>query len=275
VAAGEAEIVIHCMLTRTLSALILLPIAIGLIWLGNAPLYVALGVLLGVAAYEFNQLVRQGDHPHRAPLLFSLALVALCEVDALDPHLGLLRPGLALILMASLAWQLRHRQAEPTVDWALAIAGGLYLGIAGAHFILLRQLPDGERWLLLTLTGTWLADSGAYFIGSWLGRHKMTPTLSPKKSWEGLIGGVIFGMALNPIVAALFGLSAIHGAALGLIGATIGTLGDLSISMIKRAAGAKDSGHLIPGHGGALDRLDSLLFTVMAGYYYLIWIAHP
>lgn len=263
------------MLTRILSALILLPIAIGLIWLGDAPFTIALSGLLSVAVYEFNQLVRQGDHPHRASLLFSLALVALGEADALAPHLGLLRPGLALILMASLAWQLRHRQTEPTVDWALAIAGGLYLGIAGAHFILLRQLPDGERWLLLTLTGTWLADSGAYFIGSRLGRHKMTPALSPKKSWEGLIGGVIFGVALNPIVAALFGLPIIHGAALGLIGATLGTLGDLAISMIKRAAGAKDSGHLIPGHGGALDRLDSLLFTVMAGYYYLIWIAHP
>ncbi len=146
--------------------------------------------------------------------------------------------------------------------------------MAGAHFILLRQLPTGERWLLLTLTGTWLADSGAYFIGSRIGRHKMTPTLSPKKSWEGLAGGVLFGMALTPIVAAAFGLPWIHGVALGLVGATIGTLGDLSISMIKRQVGAKDSGHLIPGHGGALDRLDSLLFTTIVGYYYLIWIAH-
>ena len=261
------------MLIRTLSALILLPVAIGLIGLGGAPFYLALGGLLMIAAHEFNQLVRQGDHPHQAPLLVSLALVALSGADALAPHLGLLRPGLALILMASLTWQLRHRQAEPTVDWALAIAGGLYLGLAGAHFILLRQLPNGERWLLLTLTGTWLADSGAYFIGSRLGRHKMTPTLSPKKSWEGLIGGVIFGMALNPIVAALIGLPPIHGAALGLIGATLGTLGDLAISMIKRQAGAKDTSRLIPGHGGILDRFDSLLFTVIAGYYYLSWLA--
>jgi phosphatidate cytidylyltransferase len=101
----------------------------------------------------------------------------------------------------------------------------------------------------------------------------MTPTLSPKKSWEGLIGGVMAGVVLNPIVAALFGLPLIHGAALGLIGATIGTLGDLSISMIKRQVGVKDSGRLIPGHGGMLDRLDSLLFSVIVGYYYLIWVA--
>jgi phosphatidate cytidylyltransferase len=262
------------MLIRTVSALILLPLAIALIWLGGIPFYLALGGLLMIAAHEFNQLMRQGQQPHQAPLLFSLALVVVIGADVVYPASGVVRPGITLILVASLIWQLQHRKAEPTVDWALAVTGGLYLGLAGAHFILLRQLPDGERWLLLTLTGTWLADSGAYFIGSRLGRHKMTPTLSPKKSWEGLAGGVLFGMALTPIVATLFGLPWFHGVALGLIGATIGTLGDLSISMIKRQVGAKDSGHLIPGHGGALDRLDSLLFTVIVGYYYLNWIAH-
>jgi phosphatidate cytidylyltransferase len=262
------------MLIRAISALILLPLAIGLIWLGGLPFYLALGGLLMIAAREFNQLVRQGSRPHQAPLSFSLALVGVIVADVVYPASGLFRPGITLILIASLIWQLRHRQAEPTVDWALAVTGGLYLGLAGAHFCLLRQLPDGERWLLLTLTGTWLADSGAYFIGSRIGRHKMTPALSPKKSWEGLAGGALFGMALNPIVAAGFGLSWFHGAVLGLIGAIIGTLGDLSISMIKRQVGAKDSGHLIPGHGGALDRLDSLLFTVIVGYYYLSWIAH-
>jgi phosphatidate cytidylyltransferase len=262
------------MLIRTVSALILLPLAIGLIWLGGLPFYLALSVLLTIAAREFSQLMRQGSHPHQAPLFFSLALIGVIVADVAYPTGNLLRPGITLVLVASLIWQLRHRQAEPTVDWALAMSGGLYLGLAGAHFSLLRQLPDGERWLLLTLAGTWLADSGAYFIGTRLGRHKLTPTLSPKKSWEGLAGGVFFGMALNPIVAALFGLPWFHGAALGLIGATVGTLGDLSISMIKRQVGAKDSGRLIPGHGGALDRLDSLLFTVIVGYYYLIWMAH-
>ena len=262
------------MLSRIVSALILLPLAITLIWLGGVPFYLALGGLLMIAAREFNKLVRQGNHPHQAPLIFSLALVGVIVADVVYPASNLLRPGITLTLVVALIWQLRHRQVEPTVDWALAVTGGLYVGLAGAHFILLRLLPDGERWLLLTLTGTWLADSGAYLIGSRMGRHKMTPTLSPKKSWEGLAGGVLFGMALNPIVSAWFGLPWLHGAALGLSGAIIGTLGDLSISMIKRQVGAKDSGHLIPGHGGALDRLDSMLFTVIVGYYYLGWIAH-
>lgn len=261
------------MLTRVISALILLPIVVGLIWLGGWPFDIAIALIMSLAVYEFNQLMRQGSHPRRVPWGFSLALVIVIGLDVLAPQASLLRLGIALILITSLTWQLSHRQGEPTVDWALAIASGLYLGIAGAHFILLRQLPNGELWLLLTLTGTWLADSGAYFIGSRFGRHKMTPTLSPKKSWEGLFGGILFGLVLNPIVAEIFGLPLIHGAALGLIGATIGVFGDLSISMIKRQVGAKDSGYLIPGHGGALDRLDSMLFTVIVGYYYIIWLA--
>ncbi len=263
------------LLTRIASAILLLPIAIALIWIGGWTFEIAIAGVMSLATYEFNQLMRQGERPRDVPLLFSITLLVISLLSAIFPQANLWQPGLAFVLMASLTWQLRHRQDEPTVDWALAVASGLYLGVAGAHCIMLRQLPNGQLWLLLTLTGTWLADSGAYFVGSRFGRHKMAPALSPRKSWEGVIGGMLFGPALNLIVAAVFELPLIHGAALGLIGATIGTLGDLSISMIKRQVGAKDSGHLIPGHGGMLDRLDSLLFTVVVGYYYIIWIARP
>lgn len=259
------------LLTRVLSTLILAPIAIGLIWIGGWPFFSLLAFLLSLGAYEFAHLMKQsGFH---LPLLFSIILILVLLLDALLPQVGLLRPVIAFILLSSLTWQLGHRYNTPTADWALALAGGLYLGVAGAHLLLLRQLANGERWLLLTLAGAWLADTGAYLIGSWLGRHKLAPSLSPKKTWEGLMGGVVIGISLNPIAAAALGLPAIHGAILGAVGATVGTLGDLSISMIKRQAGAKDSGHLIPGHGGVLDRLDSLLFAAIAGYYYVTWIA--
>jgi phosphatidate cytidylyltransferase len=259
------------LLTRTLSALILAPVVIALIWIGGWWFYGLLAVALGLAAYEFNQLMQLGGF--QPPLFFSIILILSLLLDVAAPQIELLRPAIALTLIGSLSWQLAHRQNSPAANWALAIVIGLYLGTAGAHMILQRQLEHGERWLLLTLTGTWLADSGAYLVGSRWGRHKLTPTLSPRKSWEGLIGGLIFGSVLNMIVASLFGLPIIHGAALGLIGATLGLPGDLSISMIKRQAGTKDSGRLIPGHGGLLDRLDSLLFTVIVGYYYIIWIA--
>ena len=260
-------------LTRVLSTLILAPIVIGLIWLGGWPFNILLALFLSLAAIEFTQMMRTGGFA--PPLFFTIALIIIIIAEALFPEARLLQPALAFTLISSLTWQLLHRAGAPTANWALAVTAGLYLGIAGASFILIRQLPNGERWLLLTLTGTWLADSGAYLVGSRIGRHKLTPTLSPKKSWEGLIGGVIFGALLNMIVAAWFGLPIEHGAILGLIGATIGLLGDLSISMIKRQVGVKDTGHLIPGHGGALDRLDSLLFSVIVGYYYIVWIAAP
>ena len=259
------------LLTRVLSALILTPIVIGVIWIGGWPFYILLAIAFCVAASEFVQLMRRSSF--QPPLLFSITLILAVWLNTLFPQTNLLQPAVAFILLSSLTWQLTHRQGAPTVDWALGLIGGLYLGTAAAHFILTRQLLQGERWLLLILSGTWLADTGAFLIGSRFGRHKMTPSLSPKKSWEGLIGGAIFGVALNPIIAAAFGLPAIHGAALGLIGALVGTLGDLSVSMIKRQVGAKDAGNLIPGHGGVLDRLDSLMFTVIVGYYYISWIA--
>ncbi len=258
-------------LTRVLSALILAPIVVGLILIGGWPFSVLLVIFLSLAAIEFAQVMRRGGF--EPPIFFTLVLIVISVIDVLFPDIHLLRPAIAFVLISSLTWQLFHRTGTPTANWALALIGGVYLGIAGAHFTLLRQLPGGDRWLLLSLTGTWLADSGAYLVGSRTGRHKMTPTLSPKKSWEGLIGGSVISTLLNMIVAALLDLPIIHGAALGLIGATIGLLGDLSISMIKRQVGVKDTGQLIPGHGGALDRLDSVLFTVIVSYYYIIWIA--
>lgn len=258
-------------LTRALVGLILVPIVIGLIVIGGWLFELLLILALSAAAIEFVQMMRQdGFEP---PLFFTLILIISIATDAIFPEANLLRPAVAFTLISSLTWQLAHRRGAPTVNWALAIIAGLYLGIAGAHFILLRQLPNGDRWLLLAIAGTWFADTGAYLVGSRIGRHKMTPTLSPKKSWEGLIGGIVLGSLLNMAAAAVLALPLGHGAVLGLIGATIGTLGDLSISMIKRQVGVKDTGQLLPGHGGALDRLDSLLFSIIVSYYYIIWIA--
>jgi len=194
-------------------------------------------------------------------------------IDAARPSAGLLAPALGLTLMASLTWHMRTRTPTVTADWALGVAGGMYLGWAGRQFVEIRALDAEGAWLLLTLIGTWLADSSAYLVGVRLGRHKLATSLSPKKSWEGLAGGIVFAVAGNALAAAALGRPPIHGAALGLIGGAFGTLGDLSISMIKRQVGAKDSGGLIPGHGGALDRLDSLLFAVVAANLYLRWIA--
>lgn len=259
------------LLTRALSALVLAPMAIALIAIGGWALTGMLLIVLGVATWEYVRLMERGGfRPARG---IALALIAALLVDPMLPQVNLAPAAISLSLIASLAWHMAQRTTTAVADWALTLAGGLYLGWAGRHFILIRAFPDGTAWLLLVLGGTWLADSAAYLFGVRWGRHKMTLTLSPKKSWEGLIGGAAVGVVGNGLFAAAFGLPPVHGAAIGLIGGTIGTLGDLAISMMKRQVGAKDSGHLIPGHGGALDRIDSLLLTVIAGYLYLTWFA--
>jgi phosphatidate cytidylyltransferase len=141
----------------------------------------------------------------------------------------------------------------------------------GGHLVALRQVRDGLQWLLLSLLITWSTDTGAYLIGSNWGRRKLAPRLSPGKTIEGTIGGWATGIVIGGLVAWMLGLDVVHGLVLGALIGVASPLGDLGISMMKRQVGAKDSGHLIPGHGGALDRIDSILFTVVIGYYYVEW----
>jgi len=152
------------------------------------------------------------------------------------------------------------------------VSGGLYLGWLMGHFLLLRAAPQGVRWIGVALLSTWICDSGAYFVGTSAGRHKLWPRISPNKSWEGAAGGWISGVVLTAVLTALLGLGWPHGAAIGSLLGIVAPFGDLAVSMLKRQVGVKDSSHLIPGHGGMLDRIDSLLFTVPVVYYYACFV---
>ena len=175
--------------------------------------------------------------------------------------------------IVELDWQLfRKDTATPTVDWALTVAGALYLGWMASHFISLRDAPRGFEWMVLTLLSTWGADTGAYFIGLSLGRHKFFPRLSPKKTWEGTIGGWFCGVAVTLSIGLGIGLGFAHSLVLGALVSTFLPFGDLAVSMMKRQVGVKDTSGLIPGHGGMLDRIDSLLFAVVVVYYYVRWV---
>jgi len=264
--------------TRVLTAVVLIPIVVCCIYWGG-PLFLALvALLLTLAEIEFCGLMaRDGFRP---VLAFGVGLVWLFLSDAQFPQWGILQPGLALILLASLAWQLFHRQGSPVADWSLTVTGGLYLGLCGACLIRLRGLqPDGLWWTLTAVFSTMLADSGAYFVGRAWGRHKLAPTLSPGKTWEGYLAGVVVGGLATALLASLWPTEAgtgtyidgLHGLILGVLLAVLAPLGDLAISMIKRQVRVKDSGRIIPGHGGALDRLDSILWTAVIGYYYVLW----
>jgi phosphatidate cytidylyltransferase len=156
----------------------------------------------------------------------------------------------------------------------MMIAGPLYLGATLAHAVLLRRLEEGAEMLLLALLSTFAVDTAAYFVGRTLGRRKLAPTISPGKTWEGAVGGLLAGMATPIALAYLLGLplapwrAAAMGATLGIVGQA----GDLVESALKRAHQAKDAGGLIPGHGGLLDRLDSIVYNLVVVYHAYRWV---
>ena len=263
---------------RVLSALVFVPIAALIVWAGGWWFFAATALVASVAVYEFIQLLRQGGYAPTA--VFALAIIGVSLLDAQIPSLGIVQPGLTAILILSISWQLFQSQDKvPTTNWALSVAGGLYVGWLTANAIRLRGLPPnqvGLAWMILAVLVTWIGDSAAYFVGKSIGRHKFWPRLSPRKTWEGIFGGVIGCLLTGGIVGYLAmrltgAIGPVNGLIVGLLASAVGPLGDLSVSMIKRQVNAKDSSQIIPGHGGLLDRTDSLLFIVATTYYYAIW----
>ncbi len=155
-----------------------------------------------------------------------------------------------------------------------SVAGLILFGWVCGHFFRLRTLPNmAWQWTMLAILSTWIADSGAYLVGRFvagkiiLGKHPLTPRLSPNKTVEGFMGGIFLGTLFTLLIGLLLKIDPLPALLLGLLVSTIGTLGDLGISLLKREAGLKDSGTLFPGHGGALDRVDSLMWTTALAYY--------
>ena len=264
--------------TRVRSALVFGPVAILAVALGGWWTLIGIAGVACLAVFEFGRMMARGGH--RLPL-FTMAAVALTFfVDAALPESNVLRPLLLVCMLVSASAQLFRKDAEhPTVDWALSLVGGVYFGWLLAHFVYLRNLPDGLAWVLAALLVTWACDSGAYFLGRTVGRHKLCPRLSPGKTWEGIVGGVAGGLVAGAVAGWLamrfLGVIGVaHGLVLGLLVAIVSPFGDLVISMMKREVGVKDSGTLIPGHGGILDRTDSLLFVVTATYYLALWLGN-
>ncbi len=261
--------------TRILVSLISLPVLIGVILAGGALYFVAAVGILGVGAWELHRLMRGGGY---APSLLVGWLVLLVIVLA-EVRPDVLGPGLTLALLLNMATTLRgfHDGAKtPFNNYALGAMTGLYPGWLGAGLIAIRLRPDGAAWILAVLAIVFAADTGAYAIGRTFGRHKLAPWVSPSKTWEGYLGGlgsaVLIGaiamLAGQPVAPAM---QLHHGLLLGLLIGLLAPLGDLATSSFKRQVGAKDASHLIPGHGGFMDRLDSVLVALALARYYLLW----
>jgi len=152
----------------------------------------------------------------------------------------------------------------------LSLAAGAYPGILLAPAIALRERPDGLGWIITIMLVTWACDTGAFFVGRRWGRHKLAPAVSPGKTIEGLIGGLVGGLLVGGAAALIIFPNAVPRVlGLSLVVAVAAVVGDLVESGIKRKLGAKDSGWIVPGHGGLLDRIDGLLFGAFLGYFYL------
>jgi phosphatidate cytidylyltransferase len=255
---------------RLLSALVLVPVLLFLVWMGGWWFAAVVYLTITLATWEYLQMLRElGLQP---TLVFPMALLWLLIVYFILGDRGYLHPILSLVLIVSLAWHVFADRTEHKVqNWLLPLAGALYLGWMVGHAVWIRALPDGILRLVATLAVVWSGDTTAYLVGTAWGKHHMLPRISPRKTWEGYGAQVASGVLAGLLVMGLGGLGWGHGAALGLLLAALMPIGDVGISMIKRQAGVKDSGTLIPGHGGVLDRMDTLLVAMVLSYYYQVW----
>ncbi len=254
------------MRNRLLSAILLIPAILAAVYWGGLVYFVVFTAALVLAGWEFFAMAHRAGHKPQA--LIGIAFIALFALNAFT-RAGALRELVAAMLFLSLTLAIFRHGAGWLVGWALMISGALYVGGLGSYIIALRELPNGLMWTVLALFSTWGTDTFAFMAGTAFGRHAFFPHISPKKTWEGALGGLGGAMFAALVFGSLYGLAPLFSALFGLGVGIVGTLGDLAESLIKRQLGAKDSGVIVPGHGGALDRLDSLLFSFAFAYYYV------
>lgn len=240
------------------------------IWGRSLGLGLLLGVISALASAEFYTITRRENRlPNE---VFGVAAAAAMPVAAaIWGKIGL-TASVTLLVVAALAWHLAFRQVR-TSDTAVTVFGAVYVGFLLAHLVLVRELDFGTELTLAVILSVWANDVFAYLIGSTMGRHKLAPSISPKKSWEGFVAGTLFTVLVwvgvyfvtdSPLP---LGWLAITGVGISLAA----IVGDLAESRLKREAGVKDSGALLPGHGGFLDRFDSLILVSVVAYYVLVW----
>ena len=268
----------HQLAFRIGSAVVGIPVVAGAIWLGPIWLTALVGLAAALGSWELCAMAKAaGRRP--APVVavgWSLALVALAHF-ATASYTGDVGawPLVSIGVLAFLTWQVRQVRARgPASDWAITAGAAIYTGGLLGHALLLRNLDDGRWWVVLVVLVTFTADTMAYVTGRLVGKTPLAPSISPRKTWEGAVGGVAAAVAAAPVVASVMGVG-VSVAAMAFLGAVlgiVGQLGDLVESYIKRAAGVKDSGWVVPGHGGIMDRLDSIVLNVAVMYYFVIWV---
>ena len=247
---------------RTATALVLAPVALGAILVGKWAVLALVCVVVGVAAYELSQALK--------PLPFLAALGAGALPLLLSIPYG--RTGILAGAMLSLPLALLWLAGKPEIRTLRAVLAvllmALWVGVPLAHLGLFPRSSYGVVLILIAVVGPWISDSGAYFAGHFFGRRLLFPSLSPNKTVEGSLGGLLLTILVVGFVSYQFlGFSSMKAAVIGAGVSIFSQSGDLFESMLKRILDVKDLGRFLPGHGGVLDRIDSLLFTAPAVYY--------
>ncbi|MDX1664124.1 MAG: phosphatidate cytidylyltransferase [Candidatus Promineifilaceae bacterium] len=262
---------------RAVTTAVVLPLALWLIYMGDWFYFIPIVLIVTLATIEYATLLATLNW--KLPLWILLPAVLAQLVAGAWPNLNLFAPLLVFSLAAAMVyvlWQYETRRFNNVpATWVGTMAGIVLLGWLGGHFFRLRLIdsdPLGWQWVMLVMLGTWIADSAAYLFGSQFGRRQLAPRLSPNKTVEGYFAGILFGPLSTLVMASLFGLPAFVALILGLVVSIVSPAGDLAISLLKREAGVKDSGQMLPGHGGALDRIDSLLWSVSIAYYVIVFL---
>jgi phosphatidate cytidylyltransferase len=259
------------LLSRILVAIPAAVLAIGLVDIGGlawALFMIAMGCVC------LHELYRMLARWRPVALVGYAALIAMGLAARYGTPRYVLEVAVISVPALFVAVLARRQPAGGTVSIAGTLLGVVWIGLGFAHAVLLRQLPDGKGVMIDVMLGTFLGDTAAYLGGRLFGRRPLAPSISPKKTLEGLVCGMLIAI-VSVFCATLFQPWLTHGdaLALGVAIAVLGPIGDLFESLVKREAGAKDAGSLFGAHGGALDRLDGVIFTVVAGYY--IWLALP
>jgi phosphatidate cytidylyltransferase len=268
---------------RARSAAILVPPLLAALWLGGGWILLVVGAATAIGAWEAFRLLTAAGHSSMPALGIVLAVVIALgdSVKVLPGGSGLLLAALGVVLVGVGALT-RLDPREGIAVFATTVFGALYVGLLGFvarlassdAFVdrnaILGWLGPERAWILALVLVVWAYDTAAYFAGRRFGRRPFMQHISPSKTMEGVAGGVTAAVVVGAVLFLAFGRPVLAGAIFGLIVGAAAQAGDLAESMLKRAAGAKESSRLIPGHGGLLDRVDSFLFAAPVAYFYVV-----
>jgi len=265
------------MLRRTLTALVLVVIGLPGIIYGGVFYFVLMTIFLVGGAWEYVRMYRAVQYePNEIVTVGGVLAIATARVFFVEATMPLFA-GLILLAMTIHLIAFERGRDQAALDFCVSVAGIVYIGWLGSYLLDLRNLDQGVWWLMIVLPIVWAGDTGAYSIGAVYGKHKMSPRLSPKKSWEGYFAGVFTSVIVGAFFAYAFSsmgprplhglIDPLQGALLGLLIGAVAPLGDLGESMLKRQSGLKDSSNIFPGHGGFLDRIDSWIWGAVIGYF--------